>query len=133
MCVDNIVTCIPIARQGVGKHVPAEANARNNRTSIATQRSCKYASLTIEDGVFRGVCAEEFSWSQSELQVQFSVGHGRGKFVVEEELEVGLWRLNVWFEDFVCAVVQWYPECYSYSSCVKIRCQETDKENFAEE
>jgi hypothetical protein len=63
---------------------------------------------------------------------QFSVGDSHGKFVVEE-LEVGLWRLNVWFEEFMYAVVQWYPECGSYSSCVKIRCQETDKENFAKE
>jgi hypothetical protein len=35
--------------------------------------------------------------------------------------------------DFVCAVVQSYLECDSYSSCVKIRCQETDRENFTEE
>jgi hypothetical protein len=28
-------------------------------------------------------------------------GESHGKFVVEEELEVGLWRLNVWFEDFI--------------------------------
>jgi hypothetical protein len=56
-----------------------------------------------------------------------------GKFLVEEELEVGLWRHNLWFEDFMCAVLQWYLECYGYSSCVKIRCQETDRENFTEE
>jgi hypothetical protein len=24
--------------------------------------------------------------------------------------EVSLWRFNVWFEDFMCAVVQWYLE-----------------------
>jgi hypothetical protein len=60
---------------------------------------------------------------------QFSVGDSHGTFVVEDEL----WRLNVWFEDFMCAVVQWYVECDSYSSCVKIRCQKTDRENFAEE
>jgi hypothetical protein len=36
----------------------------------------------------------------------FSVGDGQGKFVVEEELEVDQWRLSVWFEDFMCAVVQ---------------------------
>jgi hypothetical protein len=62
-----------------------------------------------------------------------SVGDIHGKFVVEEELDVGLWRFNVWFEGFTSAVVQWYLECDSYSSCVKIRCQETDRENFAEE
>jgi hypothetical protein len=40
--------CIPIARQRLGKHIPAEANARNNRTSIARHRISKHASLTIE-------------------------------------------------------------------------------------
>jgi hypothetical protein len=102
-------------------------------TSIARQRSCKHAFLTIEDGVFRGVRAEELSWRQSALQVQFSVRYSHGKFVVEDELEVGLWRLNVWFEDFMCVVVQWYLECDSYSYCVKIRWQETDREEFVEE
>jgi hypothetical protein len=42
-------------------------------------------------------------------------------------------RLNMWFEDFMRAVVQWYLECDSYSSCVKIRCQEAEWENFAED
>jgi hypothetical protein len=54
-----IFTCTPIAGQRVGKDVPSEANAWNNMTSIARQRSCKHASLTTEDGVFRGVRAEE--------------------------------------------------------------------------
>jgi hypothetical protein len=103
-------------------------------TSIARQRSSTHSPLTKDNGVFRRVSAEELSRRQSALRVlQFSVGDNYGKFVVEEELEVGLWRLNVWFEDCMCAVVQWYLECESYSSCVKIRCQETDKENFVEE
>jgi hypothetical protein len=38
--------CIPIARQRLGKHIPVEANARNNWTSIAKQRISKHASLT---------------------------------------------------------------------------------------
>jgi hypothetical protein len=63
-----------------------------------------------EDGVFREVRADELSWRQSALRVsQFSVGNSHGKFVVEEELEVSLW-----FEDFVCAVVQLHLECDSY-------------------
>jgi hypothetical protein len=32
---ENIVTCIPIARQRLGKQTPAEANASNSSTSIA--------------------------------------------------------------------------------------------------
>jgi hypothetical protein len=54
----NIVTCIPIARQRIGKQIPAETNARNSRTSIIRQRSYKHTSLRIEDGVFRGVRAK---------------------------------------------------------------------------
>jgi hypothetical protein len=38
----------PIARQRVGKHIPARANAHKNRTSIARQRISKHASLTTE-------------------------------------------------------------------------------------
>jgi hypothetical protein len=52
-----IVTRIPIARQRVGKHIPA-TRARNNRTSIAKQRSNEHISLTTEDDVFSGVRAE---------------------------------------------------------------------------
>jgi hypothetical protein len=51
----NIVTCIPIARQGAGKHIPA---CDNRRTSVARQRTSKDALLTIEDGVLRGARAE---------------------------------------------------------------------------
>jgi hypothetical protein len=58
---DNIVICTPIARQRVGKDIPAETNAPNNKTSIARQRGCKQASLTIEDGVFLEVHAEGLS------------------------------------------------------------------------
>jgi hypothetical protein len=39
----SIVTYRPIARQRLRKHTPAGANARNNRTSIATQRISKHA------------------------------------------------------------------------------------------
>jgi hypothetical protein len=39
---------MPIARQGIGKQIPARANARKNKTPIATQRISKHTSLTIE-------------------------------------------------------------------------------------
>jgi hypothetical protein len=55
------VSCIPIARQRLGEHIPAVSNTRNNRTFIARQRISKYARKqygTIEDGVFRGVRPE---------------------------------------------------------------------------
>jgi hypothetical protein len=34
--------------QRLGKHIPAEANARNNRKFITKQRISKHASLTLE-------------------------------------------------------------------------------------
>jgi hypothetical protein len=42
------MTYTPIARQRLGKHIPAQVYVRNNRTSIARQRVSKHASLTIE-------------------------------------------------------------------------------------
>jgi hypothetical protein len=44
----DIVTCIPNARQRLGKQIPAGANTRNNKTSIAMQRISKHALLAIE-------------------------------------------------------------------------------------
>jgi hypothetical protein len=43
-------------------------------------------------------------WSlscRSTEEYELSVGDGHGKLVVEEELEVSLWRLSVWLKDFV--------------------------------
>jgi hypothetical protein len=53
----NFVTCRPIARQRLGKHIHAGGNARDNRTSIAGQRRSKHASPTIAAvcGPCRGV------------------------------------------------------------------------------
>jgi hypothetical protein len=39
---------MPIAKQRVAKHIPAEENSRNNRTSIARQRCGKQALSTIQ-------------------------------------------------------------------------------------
>jgi hypothetical protein len=38
----------PIARQRLGKHIPAGAHASNKMMSIAQQRINKHASLTTE-------------------------------------------------------------------------------------
>jgi hypothetical protein len=56
--LDHTVTYRPIARQRLGKHIPAGANARNSRMYmyIARQRIKQYG--TIEDGVFSGVRSE---------------------------------------------------------------------------
>jgi hypothetical protein len=42
--------------------------------------------------------------------IKLAVRDSHRESVVEEELEVGLWRLDMWFEDFMCAIVQWYQE-----------------------
>jgi hypothetical protein len=42
------VTCIPTARQRLGKHIPAGANASNDRISTARQRSVN-TPKTIRD------------------------------------------------------------------------------------
>jgi hypothetical protein len=44
---NRFVTCLPIDRQRLGQHIPAQANARDNRTSIARQRRGKHASSTV--------------------------------------------------------------------------------------
>jgi hypothetical protein len=48
----DTVPCISIARQHLGEHIPAEAKARNNMTSIARQRITKNACLTTEALLF---------------------------------------------------------------------------------
>jgi hypothetical protein len=60
MCVDEFpkfnLPCVkkdwkgyrPIVRQRLGKHIPAGANALNNRTHIARQRCDKHSSSTRE-------------------------------------------------------------------------------------
>jgi hypothetical protein len=55
--------------------------------------------INNRDGVFCGVHAEELTWKQQALRVShFSVVDSNGKFVLEEELEVDLWRLKVWLK-----------------------------------
>jgi hypothetical protein len=43
-----VVCAMPIARQRIAKHIPAEANARNNRRCIDRQRRGKQALSTIQ-------------------------------------------------------------------------------------
>jgi hypothetical protein len=42
------VTCMSIARQRLGKHIPVQANSLNSRISIARHRISKHTSLRIE-------------------------------------------------------------------------------------
>jgi hypothetical protein len=54
------VACIPIARQGLGKHIRERDTAHDNRTSIAWQRRGKHASSTIQ-AIF---CVVRTMWLQ---------------------------------------------------------------------
>jgi hypothetical protein len=45
-----------------------------------------------------------YKWSSYKLRILAPEAREqvrKEKFVLEEELEVGLWRLNVWLEDFI--------------------------------
>jgi hypothetical protein len=44
----RVVRAMPTARQKIAKHIPAEANARTNRTSTARQWRGKQALQTIQ-------------------------------------------------------------------------------------
>jgi hypothetical protein len=65
-----------MTRQRVAKHIPAEANVRNNRASIASQRRDKHALWTIHavfsvgfvNSGYKGV--EFWSWQLFQLSVQ---------------------------------------------------------------
>jgi hypothetical protein len=67
----NTVTCILIARQRLAKQIPAEANARNNRTSTARQRRGKHASSTKEAVFPVGSVPRGYKRTQSEDATEF--------------------------------------------------------------
>jgi hypothetical protein len=81
-----IVACIPIARQRLGKHIPAEAKARNNRTSIARQRISQHAFLTI-DAVFSALSVQSgYKDVFGSLEARFGTPICRDTSFEEEEL-----------------------------------------------
>jgi hypothetical protein len=54
------VICTRMARQRLGKHIPARANESKNRMSVARQRINKYASLTIESVISLGSVQSDY-------------------------------------------------------------------------
>jgi hypothetical protein len=46
-CLREYYAVYTIARQRLGKHIPAQVNARDNRTSVARQRRGKHALSTV--------------------------------------------------------------------------------------
>jgi hypothetical protein len=73
----NIVTCIPIVRQWLGKHIPAQAKARNSKISFARRLIRKHTSLTIDavfsDWFLQNGYKEVFSRTQKESEVKSRV------------------------------------------------------------
>jgi hypothetical protein len=125
---EDIVTCISIARQRLDKHISAETNSRNTRTSIVRQRISKHASLTIkavfsawsmQSGYKKGVISEELlvrHWESSveEVLIWGSCCQELGR-VLEMAVE-GDW------EDFMCDLkLQWD----GYKSVARIRLVKT--------
>jgi hypothetical protein len=80
-----IVTYIPIARQRLDKHIPAETYAQNNRTSIARQRNNKEAFSTIRRLCFRrDPCRAVIKGQRRSFEL-----------VVENWVEFWRWQLKV--------------------------------------
>jgi hypothetical protein len=85
----NIVTYRPIARQRLGKYIPAEACARNNRTYIARQRISKQAFSTIERLCFlHGPC-------KVVIRKSSEAGSSSTEGNVENWVEFWRWQSNV--------------------------------------
>jgi hypothetical protein len=144
-------TCI--ARQRLGKHIPVATNTHAPiEEPVSKQRIGKHSVIRVLLETVLSVRSvqsgykEEFSWEEivefrdASLQGyelgtrgrELSRVSGVGSCQVTMESSEFSWELKVqqWKEDFTCVVVQWYLECViqwdCYSSCVKIRCQETD-------
>jgi hypothetical protein len=87
--VKQIVTYILIARQRLGKHIPALGYARNNRTSIARQRISKQAFSAIKRlGFLRGPCQGVIKGQKGRLRELLSK--------VESSFETPAWQDMSW-------------------------------------
>jgi hypothetical protein len=73
------VTCIPIVRQGLGKHIPAQADSRDNRT-------CKHASSTIQAVFSVGSVPRVYKWTEDATEYRRVVVEFRDASLPEIEL-----------------------------------------------
>jgi hypothetical protein len=69
---NDTVTCIPIARPRLGKHIPTRANARDSRTYIARQQRGKHASSIIQAGFSVWSVPRGYKRTQSEDATDYS-------------------------------------------------------------
>jgi hypothetical protein len=134
-----IVTCIPIARQQLGTHIPARANARNNRTSVARQQISKHGSLTTEavfsvgsvQVVIRKCSAGQNSSSRKwwvEIRDASLPGYEFGSRGIEWSCVFGIGGRRIrerkgikWCkEDFMCDL-KWQWDCYKSVALIWLR------------
>jgi hypothetical protein len=115
-----------IVRQRLGKQVSA---ATDTQAPMQDLLGTTFSIRSVQSSY-----KKEFSWESVVVELQSC------KWAVSQELssarkteKMALWvqlAVGLWIEDFTCTIVQWYMEYViqwnCYSSCVKIRCQETD-------
>jgi hypothetical protein len=93
----------PLVREGAPHVQDSNFQTRRNIWSCAPAGARRQDGQTDWPSVAMWLWLEHQQFSSVQFSsVQFSVGDSHEKFVVEEELEVDLWRLDVWIEDFVC-------------------------------
>jgi hypothetical protein len=73
------VTYVPIARQRLGKHIPAGTNVRDNMTSVARQQRSKYASSTIHAVFSVWYVPRGYKGSESEDATEYSGVQNSGR------------------------------------------------------
>jgi hypothetical protein len=119
----KIVTYRPIARQRLGKHIPAEAYARN-RTSIARQQISKQAFSTIQRLCFLlGPCRWVIKRQRRSFEFLSRIGSSSGDGSLRRLRRNGKKGIRLWKEDFMCDS-KWQWDCY------KIRCHDMTTEDW---
>jgi hypothetical protein len=130
----SIVAHRPVAKQWLCKQRPFLRNNQVNKFPLSCSSFLILQQLkaTIEELCFLRVpCRGVIKRSQLSFETPACQTMNLG---VEELMHRNYWaqfrELKVWlWKDFICAAVQWYLACViqwdCYSSCIKIRCQES--------
>jgi hypothetical protein len=116
---NRTVTCTPIARQRVGKHIPV---TQAHTTGRLLQSNGTVNTLsTTEDGVFRGVGPEAIQRESDAAGMR--TGSSSGDASRSWLRRNGKKRIRVWQEDFRCDLkLQWDYE----KSVARIRLVKTE-------
>jgi hypothetical protein len=114
-----------IARQRLGKQVSA---ATHTQETIEELFGTMFCIRSVQRGYKEGSSlksAAEFRSSKWAVSRELSSARKAEKMALGAQLAIGLWR-----EVFACAVVQCVIQWDGYSTCIKIRCQETASGEF---